>query len=248
MKKSKPNLYSDADFLIINLNEIGKSSASSSIERNFHLLHFHFFDIYIDVEKYSDLKDKIRSRIGSTILVSELMQEWDTEEKNDYTELNALLRKAKHAYCYLELAKAAEQHGETNRAWAFNTHAAMTIGEIISTSETVQENLRLVELSKKNSANGRARVNNFTPVKQEVVRLLETMRPESGWESAMQTARSLKKPLAEFVGNKFAGLSSSNIENLLAKKWIPEDPIVNEAWEKYRRPKASKLPKLASHR
>lgn len=141
----------------------------------------------------------------------------------------------KYACLYLELASAAEQNESRDRAWAFNSYASLMIGEIIERSAAIQNLIEADRRSKRNSNNAQGRNKSVLPVKEEVARLLEDLRPEAGWPYKSTAVAMLESPLSAFIeSNDISGVQISNIENWLTN-WLREDELVNNVWERTKR-------------
>lgn len=78
----------------------------------------------------------------------------------------------------------------------------------------------------------------YRPFKTEFARLLIEKKPDGGWKSKAQAARSLEADMAEFTvpmeDNKPLSLKPDNLNRTLTK-WMREDAEVREAYERTRR-------------
>ncbi|QLG91207.1 hypothetical protein HZF02_04240 [Pseudomonas yamanorum] len=245
MKKIKPPLFTPAEFAK-NINEsIGNTTIDEAIDRNHGILLQHFFEPLLERDEHLKLLEDIRLVTNDPELQGKLMENWEHEvyetdwKTNGINErINTLLQHVRYACLYLELARAAEENKHRNRAWAFNNEASLMIGEIIEKSETILNAMEADKRSAQNSKNGKGRIKNFLPVKEEAVRLLEEMKPEGGWPTLTSAVTALDEPLAHFIlSNRISGMTSTNIRVLLEKTWIPKDELVNPAWEKTKQAK-----------
>lgn len=78
----------------------------------------------------------------------------------------------------------------------------------------------------------------YGPMKRELARLLIEKKPDGGWKSKAQAARSLEADMAEFTvpmeDNKPLSLKPDNLNRTLTK-WMREDAEAREAYERTRR-------------
>lgn len=245
MKKIKPPLFSPAEFAAQMNATIGNTTIDEAIGRNHGILLQHFFEPLLERDERLKLLEDIRLATSDTERQGKLVENWkhevyETDLKiNGIDEhINTLLQHVRHACLYLELARAAEENKDRDRAWAFNNEASLMIGELIEKSETIFNEIETDKRSTQNSKNGKGRIKNFLPVKEEAVRLLEVMKPEGGWPTLTSAVTALDEPLAHFIlSNRISGMTSTNIRVLLEKTWIPKDELVNPAWEKTKQAK-----------
>ena len=233
MKETKPALFSPIK-ITMNTNEsIGNTTVDKAIARNHGMLWDGFFHPLIKLDEYNKLLEDIRAVIANPELQAELETRWRNEDRLHSEEINTLLQDARYACLYLELARAAEKHEDRDRAWAFTSYASVQVGEISEKSAAIITAFEADKCSSRNSRNGASRTKNFLPAKEEVVRLLEELKPESGWPSCSGAASALEKHMTEFIlKTRPSGLTSSNIRNRIEKNWLPGDDLVNRAWEK----------------
>lgn len=233
MTKTTSTLFS-AIQLATHLNvRIGNTSIGEAIARSHGLLFEHFFEPLLGRDVYIKLLNDISLVTSDLALQTELEQAWDSEVNEYDDETKSVLKEAQYACLYIELARAAEASNEHVRAWAFNNHASLMVGEIIEKSAAIQKHAESKKRSQQNSKNGKARIKNFLPVQEEAIRLLEELKPEGGWPSYSSAATALEEDLAEFIlKTRPLGLTSSNIRELLEKTWLPKDKLVNPAWKK----------------
>lgn len=245
MKKIKPPLFSPEE-LAINMNEsIGKTTIGEAIGRNHGILLQHFFEPLLERDEHLKLLEDIRLVTSDPELQGKLMEDWEHEVYEPgckihglNEEINILLQRVRYACLYLELARATEENKGRDRAWAFNNEVSLMIGEIIEKSEAILNAMEGDKRSSQNSKNGKGRIKNFLPVKEEAVRLLEELKPEDGWPTLTSAVTALDEPLAHFIlSNRISGMTSTNIRVLLEKTWIPKDELVNPAWEKTKQAK-----------
>lgn len=110
------------------------------------------------------------------------------------------------------------------------------IGEIIERSAAIQNLNEADKRSIRNSKNAQGRNKSTLPLKEEIARLLEDLRPEAGWPYKTTAVATLERPLSDFiVNNNILDVQPSNIETWLPR-WLSEDELVNPAWEKTKRP------------
>lgn len=233
MTKTTSPLFS-AIKLATHLNErIGNTSIGEAIARNHGLLLEHFFKPLLGRDVYIKLLSDISVVTSDLARQAELEQAWGSEANEYDEETKSVLKEAQYACLYIELARAAEASNDHIRAWAFNNHASLMVGEIIEKSTAIQDHTETKKRSQQNSKNGKSRIKNFLPVKEEVVRLLEQLKPVGGWTSFSGAAIALEEDMTEFIlKTRPSGLTASNIRNLLEKEWLPGDELVNSAWTK----------------
>ncbi|MDN3234318.1 hypothetical protein [Pseudomonas sp. WAC2] len=221
------------------MNEhIGNITIGAAIARNQLILREHFFEPLLELEEYLKLLEDIRSVTSDPALQAQLVEKWENEvyELNEGIngldeEIAILFRHVRYACLYLELAKAAENNKDCERAWAFNNEASLITGGIIEESAVIQKEVEANRRAKQNSENGKGRIRNFLPAKQEAARLLDKLKPEGGWPTLASAVSALDEPLGNFIDtNRIGGIKSSNIRVLLEKNWIPKDALVNNAW------------------
>ncbi|WP_018925727.1 hypothetical protein [Pseudomonas umsongensis] len=233
MTKAETPLYSPIENLTHRNERIGNTSIGEAIARNHGLLLEHFFEPLFDRDVYIKLLNDISAVTNNLARQAELEQAWDSEVNEYDNDTKSALKEAQYACLYIELARAAEASKEHVRAWAFNNHASLMVGEIIEKSAAVQQRAESKKRSQQNSKNGKARIKNFLPVKEEAIRLLEELKPEGGWISYSGAASKLEDDLVKFIlKTRPSGLTSSNIRELLEKTWLPGDELVNPAWKK----------------
>lgn len=233
MTKTTSPLFSAIQFAT-HLNErIGNTSIVEAIARNHGLLLEHFFEPLLGRDAYIKLLSDISVVTSDLARQAELEQAWGIEVNEYDDETKSVLKEAHYACLYIELARAAEASNEHIRAWAFNNHASLMVGEVIEKSAAIQKLAESKRRSQQNSKNGKARIKNFLPVQEEAIRLLEELKPDGGWPSYSSAATALEEDLAEFIlKTRPLGLTSSNIRELLEKTWLPKDKLVNPAWKK----------------
>jgi len=240
MKKIKPPLFTPTERAISMNESIGQTTVSEAIGRNHGFLLQHFFEPLLERDEHLKLLEDIRLVTSDPELQGKLVGNWEHEAYETGCkihgideEINILLQRVRYACLYLELARAAEENKDRDRAWAFNNESSLMIGEIIEKSETILNAMETDKRSTQNSKNGKGRIKNFLPAKEEAVRLLEDMKPEDGWPTLASAVTALDEPLAHFIlSNRISGMTSTNIRALLEKTWIPKDKLVNPAWEK----------------
>jgi hypothetical protein len=238
MKEKKTPLFSPTQ-LATHMNErIGNTTINAAIASNHEILQCHFFEPLIESDEHLKLLDSIRSCTSDLALQGQLEKSWNNEinenDEND-EEISTLFQHVRYACLYLELASVAEQNKARDRAWAFNNHASLMVGEIIERSALIQNRIEIETRSKQNSKNAKGRNKSILSVKEEVVRLLEEVKPEAGWPYKATAVATLERPLTDFIeNNNILDIQPSNIEKWLTK-WLREDDIVNRAWEKSKR-------------
>jgi hypothetical protein len=218
--------------ITVNTNEIiGNTSIVAAIDRNYGILDDHFFKPILGSEEQIKLLKDIRAVTNDPALQADLETRWRNEDSQQSKKINTLLRDARYACLYLELAKAAETHNDRDRAWAFTCYASVMVGEISEKSAAVINKINKDARSIQNSKNAKAREKNSLPAKEEVVRLLEQLKPVGGWTSLRGAAIALEEDMIEFIlKTRPSNLTASNIRNLLEKEWLPGDELVNSAW------------------
>lgn len=220
--------------ITVSTNEmIGNTSVVAAIDRNYGILDDHFFKPILGDEEQIKLLKDIRAVTNDPALQADLETRWRLEDSQKGKKINTLLRDARYACLYLELAKAAETHNDRDRAWAFICYASVMVGEISEKSAAVINKMNKDARSIQNSKNAKAREKNYLPAKGEVVRLLEQLKPVGGWTSFRGAAIALEEDMMEFIlKTRPSNLTASNIRNLLETKWLPRDELVNSAWTK----------------
>lgn len=197
------------------------------------MLRDHFFDPLLELDDHIKLLEDIRAVIDNPALQAELETRWRNEDSQLSEEVNTLLQDVRYACLYLELARAAETNNDRDRAWAFTCYASVMVGEITEKSAAVINKMNKNARSIQNSKNAKAREKNFLPAKEEVVRLLEQLKPVGGWPSFRGAAIALEEDMMEFIlKTRPSNLTASNIRNLLETKWLPGDELVNSVWTK----------------
>lgn len=231
MTKTTQPLFSPYHVTASMNESIGNTTIGEAIARNFGILHEHFFKPILGSDGQIKLLEDIRAVTNDPALQAALETRWRNEDSQQSDEINTLLQRVRDACLYLELARAAEAHNEVNRAWAFNSYASVIVGEVIADSAAAINAMETDNRSNQNSKNGANRTKNFLPAKEEVVRLLEELKPEGGWPSRSGAASALEKRMIEFIlKTRPSGLTSSNIRNLLERSWLLGDELVNSAW------------------
>lgn len=231
MKKTKQPLFLPIQLTTITNNQIANTTVAESIARNQRILLDSSFDPFLDREEYIKLREDIRAVTSDVARQAELEQRWTNEVNQHDEETNILLQHARYACLYLELAEVSEKNKDRDRAWAFNSYASLMVGEAVEKSEAIFNAMEANKRSNQNSENGKGRIKNFLPVKEEAARLLEEMKPEGGWPTITSAVAALETPLKDFIiKNRIRGQSSENIGILLGKTWIPTDELVNHAW------------------
>lgn len=239
MKEKKPALFSPSQFATHMNERIGSTKINAAIARNHHILRDHFFSPLTEPDAHLELLESIRSSISTPELQGQLQDDWDNEASKHDDEITILLQRVKYACLYLELASAAEQNKDRDRAWAFNNEASLMIGKIIEGSTNIQNLNESNKRSVQNSNNAQGRNKSVLPVKEKVARLLEKLRPEAGWPYKSTAVAALEPHLTIFIeSNNISGVQISNIENWLTK-WLREDELVNPVWEKTKRPQVN---------
>lgn len=232
MTEAKPTLFSPIQDTTISNEEIANITVSSSIGRNKLLLRWHFFEPLFEHNEHLELLEEIRVVTSNVALQAELVQSWENEIIQHNGAFAILLRDVRHASLYLELATAAEEDQNRERAWAFNNHATMIVGGILEKINTRLNEMEIDKVSKQNSKNAMEGNKFILPAKEKAAKLLVEMRPEAGWPSKVNVYVAFEKPLAEFIKkNKIPRIRVSNIENWLGD-WLREDKLVAPAWEK----------------
>lgn len=235
MKKIKPPLFSPTQFATHMNERIGNTTIDEAIAKNHEILQHHFFEPLIEPDEHQKLLDSIRSCTSDPARQGQLEESWNTETNEDDEEITMLFQHVRYACLYLELAKTANQIKASDRAWAFNSYASLMIGEIIERSAAIQNLNEADRRSERNSNNAQGRNKSVLPIKEEVARLLEDLRPEAGWPYKSTAVAMLERPLSVFIeSNDISGVQISNIENWLTK-WLREDELVNHVWEKTKR-------------
>ncbi|QAY89974.1 hypothetical protein [Pseudomonas sp. ACM7] len=235
MKKTKPPLFTRSQ-LTMHMNErIGSTTINEAIARNNGLLQCHFFEHFIKPGEYLKLLDSIRSCIIDPVLQGQLEASWINETIEDNEEITILFQHVRYACLYLELARAAEENKDRDRAWAFTNDASLMTGEIIEKSSAILNAMEVEGRKAQNSKNAQGRNNASVLMKEEVVRLLEEKRPESGWPSKVAAFTALESLMTDFIKrNNILGIKASNIESWLPE-WLRTDELVKLAWEKTKR-------------
>ncbi|VVP38653.1 hypothetical protein PS850_04783 [Pseudomonas fluorescens] len=226
-----PSLLSPIQLVTIMNESIGNTTIDEAIAKNHWLLQKHFFEQLFKPDEYLNLLKDIQSVTSASALQADLEQSW-SDEVDEYDDApKILLREARYACLYIELAKSAENQEHRNQAWAFNNHASLLVGGIIEKLEIIFKDLEADKRTNINSHNGTGRIANFLPAKKEAARLLEKMKPKGGWPTIKSAVEALETPLGDFIKtNKIRGIKSSNICELLGRNWIHKDEIVNSAW------------------
>lgn len=221
------------------MNEsIGNTTIGEAIARNHGLLVHHFFDSLLNLDDYTQLFESIRAVTGNPALQAELETRWEDKDIQQDQEINTLLHHVRYACLYLELGSTAEAQNNRDRAWAFTNYASVMVGEIIEKSAAILNEREVERRALQNSKNGKGRIKNFVPVKQEAVRLLKAMKPEGGWPNIDSTVDALESPLASFIReNHISGLTPTNIRALLKQTWILKDELVKQAWKENKKSK-----------
>lgn len=233
MKETKPALFSPIQLATSRNESIGSTTVDKAIARNHEMLWDSFFHPLLGLEKYKKLLEDIRAVTSDVVLQAELETRWRDEDSQQSEEINTLLQEVRFACLHLELARAAETHNDCDRAWAFTCYASLIVGEITEKSAAIINAMDTKKRSIQNSKNGKTRTKNFLPAKEEVVRLLEQLKPERGWPSLRGAAIALEEDMIEFIlKTRPSGLTASNIRSLLEKDWLPDDEFVNDAWIK----------------
>jgi len=233
MTKATTPLFSPIKNVTHRNERIGNTSIDEAIAINHGLLLENFFEPLLGQDVYIKLLSDISTVTNDLALQAELEQAWGSEVSEYDDETKSVLKEAQYACLYIELARAAEASNKHVRAWAFNNHASLMVGEIIEKSAAIQKRAESKKRSQQNSKNGKARIKNFLPVQEEAIRLLEELKPEGGWPSYSNAATALEEDLAEFIiKTRPLSLTSSNIRELLEKTWLPKDKLVNPAWKK----------------
>lgn len=251
MKKIKLPLLSPSEFAGNSNESIGRTTIGEAIARNHWLLKEHFFEMLLESNEYPKLLDSIRPVTSDLALQADLEQSWESEVNAHDKEINIMLKQVRYACLYAELARAAEENKNHNKAWAFNNYASLMTGEILAKSEAILSRAYMEERSNQNSKNAQGRNKSILLVKEKAARLLEEMRPTEGWPSKVNAIATLEGPLAAFIdpdkrsGEKssavdikpktIGGVTTTNIANRLTT-WLREDEIVRNAWEKNKRP------------
>lgn len=244
MKKMNPPLLSPTQHARHMNESIGGTTINAAIERNHCILRENFFEPLLGLNDHIKLLEDIRLVTSDPGLQGKLVESWENEvyELDEEIlaldeEINLLFRRVRYACLYLELAQAAEENNDLNRAWAFNNEASLAVGETVEASAVILSKIEANSRSKQNSENGRGRIKNFLPAKLEAVRLLNELKPEGGWPTLASAISALEEPLGNFIDtNRIGGIKSSNVKNLLGKVWIPHDELVNNAWFKAKHP------------
>lgn len=237
MKEKKPALFTRTQLAIQENERIGNITIDAAIARNRGILHLHFFSPLTEPDAHLELLESIRSSISTPELQGQLEEDWDNESSKHDNDATKLLQHVKYACLYLELASAAEQNKARDKAWAFNSYASLMIGEIIERSAAIQNLNEADKRSVRNSKNAQGRNKSTLPLKEEIARLLEDLRPEAGWPYKTTAVATLERPLSDFiVNNNILDVQPSNIETWLPR-WLCEDELVNPAWEKTKRHK-----------
>ena len=234
MKKMTDPLFSPIQ-LSTNMNEsIGNTCIGDAIARNQELLQEHFFEPLLGRDAHIKLLNDICAVTSDPALQAELELTWNGEINEYDTEINSVLKHARYACLYIELARAAESDNQHIRGWAFNNHASMMVGEILEQSTAIQSRAKTHKRSQQNSQNSQGRKKSTLLLKQEAVRLLETLRPEAGWLSKVEVVTELEEPLGQFIKqNNILTQRISNIWEWLTE-WLRGDELVNPTWEKHK--------------
>lgn len=239
MNKVKPALFTATEITTDMNEKIGSTAILEAIARNHSILHDHFFSPFSEPDAYLELLESIRLNISSPVLQGQLEEDWYNEANKHDDSATRLLQHVRNACLYLELASIAEQNKNRDRAWAFNSHASLMVGEIIERSAAILNLHETEKRSVKNSVNAQGRNKAVLPLKKEVARLLEHLRPEAGWPHKSTAVAVLERHLSDFIDtNNISAVQISNIENWLPR-WLLEDELVKRAWERTKRPKAN---------
>lgn len=241
MSKNSQPLLSPTQF-VMNMNEsIGNSTTGEAIDRNSLLLQEYFFGPQTENGEHFKLLKEIRHAISTPALQSNLEKKWDDEAYNYDPETYIRVKQVRYACLYIELAKSAEAQNDQNRAWAFINYSSIMVGEVVGRSASILSALEANRCAKQKSENGKGRIKNFLPVKEEAARLLVVMKPEGGWPTLVSALTALEQPLGDFINaNSIGGVKSSNTYALLEKNWIHNDEVVNRAWLNTKRDKNTK--------
>lgn len=238
MTKTTQPLLSQTQLATNMNNSIGNTTIGEAIARNHGLLGHHFFDSLHNLDDYTQLLESIRAVTDNPALQAKLETCWEDEDIQQDEEFNTLLHQVRYACLYLELGSTAEAQKNSDRAWAFTNYASVMVGEIIEKSAAILNEREVERRALQNSKNGKGRIKNFVPVKQEAVRLLKAMKPEGGWPNIDSAIDALETPLANFIReNHISGLTPTNIRPLLKQTWIPKDELVNQAWKENKKSK-----------
>jgi hypothetical protein len=159
-------------------------------------------------------------------------QEHYKDIKDLNIEIGILFNHARQVLKYLELATAAEDNKNRDRAWAFNGEASLLIGEALEKTAAIHDRIELSSKAKQNIVNAKGRNKAHLPVKEATIRLLSEMKPEGGWPTKTKAIKDLEKYLTEVIEKKeILTLDISNIDKWLTT-WLRDDELVNAAWEK----------------
>lgn len=231
MTEAKPTLFSPIEDTTISNENIANITVSSSIGRNKLLLREHFFEPLFERNEHLKLLEDIRAVTSNVALQAKLVQSWENEIIQHSGAFAILLRDVRHASLYLELAIAAEEGQNRERAWAFNNYATMIVGGILEKINIRLNAMATDKVSKQNSKNALAGNKSTLMIQEEVAKLLVDMRPEAGWPSKTGVFVALEQPLADFIKkNKISGERVSNIESWLGR-WLREDKLIARTWE-----------------
>ncbi|MGU2097445.1 hypothetical protein ACSEN2_17530 [Pseudomonas aeruginosa] len=152
----------------------------------------------------------------------------------------------KHATLYIELASKAKSAGKTEQAWAYALEAAHLCGEISSNSIIEFDTLTTEKTSKQNSNNAKGINKKLLLLKEYIAKLIREHTPQDGWRTktdaviAISSLKSTNKInenpktlIEEFIEkNDIKIAKSSNIANLLLKKWTNEPGAIQDALKK----------------
>lgn len=225
--------FSPIQITVTTNQSIGNTSIVAAIDRNYGILDDHFFKPILGDEEQIKLLKDIRAVTNDPALQADLEARWRLEDSQQSKEIKILLRDARYACLYLELAKAAEKYDDRDRAWAFTCYASVMVGEISEKSAAIIDKMNKDARSIQNSKNAKAKDKSSLPAKEEVARLLEHLKPAGGWISFRGAAIALEKDMIKFLlETRPPNLTASNICNLLEKEWLPKDELVNSAWTK----------------
>ncbi|WP_033049353.1 hypothetical protein [Pseudomonas sp. GM21] len=238
MKNSTPRLFSPTQHAINTNERIGNTTPRSAIDRNHHFLFNNFFEPLFALDEYIKLLEDIRAVTSDPALQGKLMTTWEHEvyKRSEDTkgldeEINVLLVHVRHACLYLELARAADDNKDRDRAWAFTNEASLMIDWIGGSSGPIFDKIDVANRVKQNRENGKGRNKAHLPVKEAAIRLLDEMKPEGGWPTKTKAVKAIETHLAEVIEKEqILTLDISNVEKWLTT-WLRDDELVKPAWE-----------------
>lgn len=139
----------------------------------------------------------------------------------------------KHACIYSVLSEIAFGKSETEKAWSLLAKSCTLCGSANASKEnkSTQDHAKQLENVRKG---GKKRGDGYLPVRQEVVRLLNSP-PKGGWNESLPTRKAIAESLKDFKKSKEstqkAFLFPANISVSLCR-WFTDCPEILKAYKK----------------